>query len=1047
VTCDTCHGTAARQAVRDAVAANNVSCQACHRNDTSDGHNHNVTATGYDDNPNVDCSKCHATAANGAAELTAIHKDAADRGKIINFGCTTCHNSTFVGTVISDGKLDMLRNGTPVYCDACHDGTKAYAIDKTSGVAKPAKYPEHAGTHNVAKAYGTYALEGDVDCSKCHSAMTIAPVHDSATNPVSCNACHTSSNAAVSKVITDNWSRTATPAGFTCADCHNTLPYLHKPEHIAATADTSINCAGCHSETSWIGTSAQVAGVHKDNCNTCHASANSVVSSFITDRQGQVNTVYYCEGCHTVGGTQTKETRHQPEHLAQHSAADMDCTSCHGFTAAAGEATNIKSAAIHKDGCNTCHGSAVRSDVKLLVASKVGQNNVVYNCEDCHGTIHFGWENKHKPSFPSDPNMNCADCHNNYLPNEHIKYFGTSETNVGYKVFRSDDGGKTFAHVGSTTGTSYSSGNLKSSTTYYFKVQAYDLAGNHSGFSNTASATTPAPPPSTVTLKPNDAQYSEGIDGDTKTDGNFKSLSPSALTRITDEKDSAGGSYDVTVREDGSSDKWIYARIGSYDARNYSTIKVMIRAAWKDKVSTGDFWIYPYNSDDKNIDTSAVIKYNISNPSSGSTFTNYTIDVTNAAHKMDGFGWLKFRIKPGSYSKGRDVRVSEVRIILENSSTGETSTTTPDSILNTVSSNDTTPPTDPSNLTAKTFNSAQIDLTWTASTDEGAKASESDTCVLCHSGSVRQQVKDAVAGHNANCSACHTIHGDITTAHTGPALPSSPWRCSGCHTNVLSIEHSSNSVLVNNTVLNCDTCHKSTLAKVKAAIDSTATDGSNLKCDACHTGTSDGVEKVHGDIALPHLNAIFPTALDSDCLKCHTVQAGEFASTNGAYHVVDALASKASGWGTYISPWTSTSYVGCQGCHGDNKDGKAQAANILKRPYTYTSNSSQADMLCYLCHDRYTYGYGSDSTKSGFSRSGKNLHNIGDHKKIGNVLQCSWCHAAVPHGTNKAHLIVTKSEPNSAGNLLTNFYHPASGSYEKRSCGSDDRACDDHKGY
>ncbi|MCL4439019.1 MAG: hypothetical protein M1609_00040, partial [Firmicutes bacterium] len=126
--------------------------------------------------------------------------------------------------------------------------------------------------------------------------------------------------------------------------------------------------------------------------------------------------------------------------------------------------------------------------------------------------------------------------------------------------------------------------------------------------------------------------------------------------------------------------------------------------------------------------------------------------------------------------------------------------------------------------------------------------------------------------------------------------------------------------------------------------------------------------------------------------------------------------------------------VGCKGCHGNNNDGKAQVANILKRSYTYTSNSSQADMLCYLCHDRNTYGGGSDTTgKSGFSNGGKNYHNIGDHKKVNNAIQCSWCHAAVPHGTNKAHLIVTKTEPNSAGNLLTNYYHPASGQYKKSS--------------
>ncbi|MFZ5641176.1 MAG: hypothetical protein ACOY4Q_10885 [Bacillota bacterium] len=255
---------------------------------------------------------------------------------------------------------------------------------------------------------------------------------------------------------------------------------------------------------------------------------------------------------------------------------------------------------------------------------------------------------------------------------------------------------------------------------------------------------------------------------------------------------------------------------------------------------------------------------------------------------------------------------------------------------------------------------------------------------------------DAVAAKNANCSACHDLHGDIATIHTGNALPTTPWQCSGCHTNVLSVEHSADATLEQNAALNCDTCHKSSLAKVKSAIDSTVTDKSNLNCDACHTGTSDGVEKVHSDIRTPHLTAIFPTASDGDCLKCHTTQAGEFVSTMGSFHVVNDLASKASGYGTYISPWTYTSIVTCQGCHGDNNDGKAQVAKILKRPYTYTSNSGQADMLCYLCHDRSTYGGGSDTSgKTGFSKDTKNLHNIGDHK-INNVSKAAFHQQSTP---------------------------------------------------
>ena len=67
-----------------------------------------------------------------------------------------------------------------------------------------------------------------------------------------------------------------------------------------------------------------------------------------------------------------------------------------------------------------------------------------------------------------------------------------STDNVGvasYNVYRSTDNA-TFAPVASTTGTSHSDTGRAASTTYYYRVSADDAAGNESGMSNTASATT-----------------------------------------------------------------------------------------------------------------------------------------------------------------------------------------------------------------------------------------------------------------------------------------------------------------------------------------------------------------------------------------------------------------------------------------------------------------------------------------------------------------------------------------------------------------------------
>jgi len=683
--CDTCHGatpvlpntaTVIKANLSTNAARAGYTCQDCH-NDMTGGHNHNVTATGYAAVPDVDCGICHATGAAGTAELTAVHKNAAAAGKIANYGCATCHNSNFIGTVIGDGKLDMLSNGTSIYCANCHNGVKA----DNPGI----KYPAHNGSHINSTGYGIYQGtyngaafdDSAADCGRCHTSLNTKVIHDPAVHlNVTCNSCHLSASTAVQQVVYGAWSRAATKAAYTCSTCHNTLPYLHKAEHVATSADAvSLECATCHSAASWTVNKAQVVGIHTNNCNTCHASANSVVSSFITGKQGLVNPVYNCEGCHTANGAKTKEAAHQPEHLAKHSVTNMTCSNCHTFSAAAGTAQDIKSATVHPKGCNTCHSSATRSDVKLFVNSKLRLNNPVYSCEDCHGVIHAGWESK----------------------------------------------------------------------------------------------------------------------------------------------------------------------------------------------------------------------------------------------------------------------------------------------------------------------------------------------------------------------------------HTGPALPATPWVCSKCHTNALHIEHSSSALLKQNAYMTCDSCHKSTLAKVTAAIKSIVTDGSNRKCDACHTGTTDGRPKVHSDITAPHLKGIFPTATDADCLKCHTAQAAEFVSTKASYHVANGLTAKTSGLGQYLSPYTATSNVGCQGCHGSIVAGGTTAnANILKRPYTYLSTSADSNMLCYLCHDYNTYGGSTTYKNTGFrinSSNYMNLHNISDHKDNNGRIQCSWCHTNVPHATDKAHLVVTKTDPNSAGNLLTGFTHPASGQYKTSDCSSSSSLC------
>src|SRR4029078_11265248 len=58
---------------------------------------------------------------------------------------------------------------------------------------------------------------------------------------------------------------------------------------------------------------------------------------------------------------------------------------------------------------------------------------------------------------------------------------------TGYRIFR--DG----TQIGTASGTAYADTTTQASTTYSYSIVAVDSAGNVSGASNTATATTPAP--------------------------------------------------------------------------------------------------------------------------------------------------------------------------------------------------------------------------------------------------------------------------------------------------------------------------------------------------------------------------------------------------------------------------------------------------------------------------------------------------------------------------------------------------------------------------
>src|SRR5262249_27064190 len=87
----------------------------------------------------------------------------------------------------------------------------------------------------------------------------------------------------------------------------------------------------------------------------------------------------------------------------------------------------------------------------------------------------------------------------NAVSSSQINLSWTASTdNVGvdeYEIDRCQGIGCTsYAQIGTSATTTFSSTGLSASTTYRYRVRAVDAAGNQSGNSSSATATTPAPP-------------------------------------------------------------------------------------------------------------------------------------------------------------------------------------------------------------------------------------------------------------------------------------------------------------------------------------------------------------------------------------------------------------------------------------------------------------------------------------------------------------------------------------------------------------------------
>ncbi len=295
----------------------------------------------------------------------------------------------------------------------------------------------------------------------------------------------------------------------------------------------------------------------------------------------------------------------------------------------------------------------------------------------------------------------------------------------------------TFAQVGTSTTTSYSDAGLTASTSYAYQVRATDAAGNLSAFSNTASATTAASGGSS-TIAYVQGTYQNPDSGNpvavtyasAQSAGDLNVVvvgwndSTSTVSSISDSK---GNSYvsavGPTTNAGNATQTLYYAKNIASAAAGSNTVTVTFSGT----VAYPSVRILEYSG----LDTSNPLDVGVgasgtgTTQNSGSLTTTTANDVLVASNYVDdsttasGSGYTQRFITSGG-------ELVEDQIVASTSTYSATSTQSGADwwVMQlaafraaSTGGGDTTPPTAPRGLTVSVVSATQINLSWTASTD------------------------------------------------------------------------------------------------------------------------------------------------------------------------------------------------------------------------------------------------------------------------------------------------------------------------------------------
>lgn len=278
---------------------------------------------------------------------------------------------------------------------------------------------------------------------------------------------------------------------------------------------------------------------------------------------------------------------------------------------------------------------------------------------------------------------------------------------TGYRLERCTGAGCTgFAQIATPAGTSYSDTGRSSNTTYVYRVRAYDAAGNVSGFSPSASATTPD---ATAPTAPGTPGFSN-IAMNTAT---------ASWTAATDDVGVTGYQYRLNSGGWQSLGNVLSINLTGLSAATAYTFEVRARdgAANLGVVSSGTF---------TTLDTAAPsapgtpVFSNVAMNSATASWTaaSDNIGVTGHEFRLNAGSWqaignvlsINLTALSAATSYNFQVRAKDAANNVGTSSSGSFTTL------------DTAAPSIPAGLTASAPNSSTVNLGWTSATDNVAVA-------------------------------------------------------------------------------------------------------------------------------------------------------------------------------------------------------------------------------------------------------------------------------------------------------------------------------------